>query len=182
MESTGRPDKKDEGYGDENSILKSEATYFGPSYMVNWLTSDYKGFITEVVLINCHVPTGPNSFKLQYGLSVKTQGLDAETASYIGSRFTEMFGDGFMQDVEIWLNKAPVQNPLLCEEDGPVYQLRRWYDQFYVDRADVTPEMTERFEFEVDTTKANEYWHAEVEENLRRKAEQDAAAGAPAAH
>ena len=71
-----------------------------------------------------------------------------------------MFGDGFMQDVHIWLNKAPVQNPLLCEEDGPVYQLRRWYEQFYVDQADVTPEMTERFEFEVDTTKANEYWHA----------------------
>ena len=42
-----------------------------------------------------------------------------------------------MQDVHIWLNKAPVQNPLLCEEDGPVYQLRRWYEQFYVDQADV---------------------------------------------
>ena len=76
--------------------------------------------------------------------------------------------------MHIWLNKAPVQNPLLCEEDGPVYQLRRWYEQFYVDAADVTPEMTERFEFEVDTTKANEYWHAEVEENLARKAAEDA--------
>ena len=30
--------------------------------------------------------------------------------------------------------------------------------------------MTDRFEFEVDTTKANEYWQDEVEENLRRKA------------
>ena len=88
-----------------------------------------------------------------------------------------MFGDGFMQDVAIWLNKAPVQNPLLCEEDGPVYQLRRWYEQFYVDKADVTPEMTERFEFEVDTTKANEYWRAEVAENLaRKKADEDEAA------
>ena len=87
-----------------------------------------------------------------------------------------MFGDGFMQDVHIWLNKAPVQNPLLCEEDGPVYQLRRWYEQFYVDQADVTPEMTERFEFEVDTTKANEYWHAEVAENLAKKAAEDATA------
>jgi 3-ketosteroid 9alpha-monooxygenase subunit A len=69
-----------------------------------------------------------------------------------------------------------VQNPLLCEEDGPVYQLRRWYEQFYVDKDDVTPEMTERFEFEVDTTKANEFWHAEVEENLARKAAEDSAA------
>ena len=179
MESTGRPDMQAEGYGDEDLILKSEATYFGPSFMINWLETDYKGFITEVVLINCHVPTGPNSFKLQFGLKVKKpEGLDEKTINYIGDKYTSMFGDGFMQDVNIWLNKAPVQNPLLCEEDGPVYQLRRWYEQFYVDKAEVTAEMTDRFEFEVDTTKANEYWRAEVEENLARKRSEDEAAGA----
>jgi 3-ketosteroid 9alpha-monooxygenase subunit A len=32
--------------------------------------------------------------------------------------------------------------------------------------------MTDRFELEVDTTKANEKWQVEVEENLRRQAEQ----------
>ncbi|WP_121251265.1 Rieske 2Fe-2S domain-containing protein [Nocardioides ferulae] len=179
MNSTGRPDKAGEGYGDENSILKSVATYYGPSYMINWITSEYKGFITEILLINCHVPTSQNSFKLQFGLAVKKpEGVDDATAEYIGKKMTKMFGEGFMQDVHIWLNKAPVQNPLLCEEDGPVYQLRRWYEQFYVDKADVTPEMTDRFEFEVDTTKANEYWRAEVAENLaKKKAEDDAGAG-----
>jgi 3-ketosteroid 9alpha-monooxygenase subunit A len=35
--------------------------------------------------------------------------------------------------------------------------------------------MTERFEFEVDTTKANEYWRAEVAENLAKKAAEDEA-------
>jgi 3-ketosteroid 9alpha-monooxygenase subunit A len=177
MESTGRPDMQAEGYGDEDLVLKSEATYYGPSYMINWLNTDYKGFITDVILVNCHVPTSQNSFKLQYGLCVKKpEGLDEKTANYIAKKYADMFGEGFMQDVEIWLNKAPVQNPLLCEEDGPVYQLRRWYEQFYVDQADVTPEMTERFEFEVDTTKANEFWHAEVEENLARRAAEERAA------
>ena len=148
MESTGRPDMKAEGYGDEGLVLRSEATYFGPSFMVNWLNTDYKGFITDVLLINCHVPTGPDSFKLQYGLCVKRpEGLDEKTVQYIAKKYTDMFGDGFMQDVEIWRHKAPVQNPLMCEEDGPVYQLRRWYEQFYVDKADVTAEMTDRFEF-----------------------------------
>ena len=33
--------------------------------------------------------------------------------------------------------------------------------------ADVQTEMVERFEFEVDTTLANERWHAEVADNLR---------------
>jgi 3-ketosteroid 9alpha-monooxygenase subunit A len=138
--------------------------------MINWIKNDYKGFVTDVVLINCHVPTSQNSFKLMYGLKVlKPEGVDEKTTDYIGKRYTQMFGDGFMQDVNIWLTKAPVQNPLLCEEDGPVYQLRRWYEQFYVDLAEVTDEMTDRFEFEVDTTKANEFWRAEVEENLRRR-------------
>src|SRR5689334_15532366 len=55
MESTGRPDKAEGGYSDANSTLKSVATYYGPSYMINWLTVDYKGFVTEVILINCHI-------------------------------------------------------------------------------------------------------------------------------
>ena len=174
MESTGRPDMTAEGYGDEDLVLKSVATYFGPSYMINWLDTDYKGFLTKVILINCHVPTGPNSFNLQYGLCVeKPEGVDEKTAKYIGDKYSESFKVGFEQDVAIWLNKAPVQNPLLCEEDGPVYQLRRWYEQFYVDKADIEPEMIERFEFEVDTTRANENWRAEVAENLARKEAED---------
>jgi 3-ketosteroid 9alpha-monooxygenase subunit A len=170
MESKGRPDKAG-GYGSAELFLKSEATYYGPSYMINWLDVDYKGFETEVILINCHIPTGPDSFILQYGITVKKpEGMDDKTANFIAEKYAEMFGDGFLQDVHIWKNKVPVQNPLLCEEDGPVYQLRRWYEQFYVDAGEVKPEMTDRFEFEVDTTKANEFWQAEVADNLAKMA------------
>lgn len=175
MESQGRPDVAG-GYGDSDMFLKSEATYYGPAYMINWLEVDYKGFITEVILINSHLPTGPDSFTLQYGIVVKKpEGLDDDTAEFIGKKYADMFSDGFLQDVAIWESKTEVQNPLLCEEDGPVYQLRRWYEQFYVDVADITPDMTDRFEFEVDTTKANEFWRAEVAENLARKEAEDAA-------
>ncbi len=69
MESKGRPDVSG-GYGSEELFLKSEATYYGPSYMINWLWTDYKGFKTEVVLVNTHIATGPNSFTLQYGILV----------------------------------------------------------------------------------------------------------------
>jgi 3-ketosteroid 9alpha-monooxygenase subunit A len=73
---------------------------------------------------------------------------------------------GFEQDVQIWKNKARIDNPLLCEEDGPVYRLRRWYEQFYVDVADVAPDMVNRFEYELDTTHSHEEWMKEVEVNL----------------
>ena len=81
---------------------------------------------------------------------------------------------GFLQDVEIWKHKTRIDNPLLVEEDGPVYQLRRWYEQFYVDKAEVTDEMTQRFEYEIDTTKAVESWNIEVQENIRRREELEA--------
>ena len=58
----------------------------------------------------------------------------------------------------------------MTEEDGPVYQLRRWYEQFYVDVADVSEDMTQRFEFEVDTSHAIEAWEREVAENIARRA------------
>ena len=90
----------------------------------------------------------------------------------LSKAFTDGVSMGFLQDVEIWKNKTRIENPLLVEEDGPVYQLRRWYEQFYVDAADVTAAMTHRFEFEVDTSTANEHWHSEVEENLQSKADQ----------
>jgi hypothetical protein len=79
-------------------------------------------------------------------------------------------GSGFMEDVKIWKNKTRIDNPLLCEEDGPVYQLRRWYEQFYVDVADITPEMSQRFEFEIDTTKAVDFWQKELVEKAKQEA------------
>ncbi|MBB4904076.1 Rieske 2Fe-2S domain-containing protein [Actinophytocola algeriensis] len=170
LNSRGRPDVSAGSYSADDVTLKSEASYFGPSYMINDLWQDYHGTTIETVLINCHYPVSADSFVLQWGVSVKKlPGLPADKADKVAAKLAKSFGVGFLQDVEIWRNKTRIDNPLLCEEDGPVYQLRRWYEQFYVDAADVTEEMTRRFEFEVDTTRANEVWEQEVAENLARQ-------------
>jgi 3-ketosteroid 9alpha-monooxygenase subunit A len=171
LNSRAREDVKlGSSYSAEGVTLKSEASYYGPSYMINDLWQDFGGTTIETVLINCHYPVSPDSFVLQWGVSVKKlPGLPKEKADKVAGKLAKSFGIGFLQDVEIWRNKTRVDNPLLCEEDGPVYQLRRWYEQFYVDVADVSNEMTQRFEFEVDTTRANEVWEQEVAENLARQ-------------
>jgi 3-ketosteroid 9alpha-monooxygenase subunit A len=156
-----------------DTTLRSEASYYGPSYMINYLSHDYHGSTMESVLINCHYPVSPTSFLLQWGVIVKRPpGLSDEHASKVAAKFAKFVGLGFQQDVDVWLHKSRVDNPLLCAEDGPVYQLRRWYEQFYVDVEDVQPDMTARYEFEVDTTRAVASWEAEVAANL--------AAGQPA--
>ena len=157
-------------YSGKDNVARSEASYYGPSYMIDKLWNEYKGFTIETVLINCHYPVTADSFVLQWGVIVrKPPGISDADADRLAAKFAKGTGVGFLQDVEIWKNKTRIDNPLLCEEDGPVYQLRRWYEQFYVDVADVTEEMTQRFEFEVDTTRAVQAWEEEVAENLRRR-------------
>ncbi|MFB4303891.1 Rieske 2Fe-2S domain-containing protein [Actinomadura sp. NTSP31] len=156
--------------GEEEKLGRSEATYFGPAYMIDWLQGSNGAIETETVLINCHYPVTPTSFVLQWGVIVKKQpGRPEEEAQQLADASASGVEIGFLQDVEIWKNKTRIDNPLLCEEDGPVYQLRRWYEQFYVDVEAVTPEMTNRFEFELDTQRPIEYWQREVEGNLARQ-------------
>lgn len=68
--------------------------------------------------------------------------------------------------MHIWETKTKIDNPLLCDSDGPLYQLRRWYEQFYVDVADVKPEMVNRFEAETDTTHALPIWEQQAAEKI----------------
>lgn len=145
----------------------SVASYFGPSFMIDDLTYHYEDGDQKTILINCHYPIDANSFVLQYGIIVKkSESLPDHVATETAIGMGDFVKMGFEQDVAIWKNKARIDNPLLCEEDGPVYQLRRWYQQFYVDVADVAADMVDRFEFEVDTTHPREAWMKEVEENL----------------
>ncbi|HEX7739223.1 MAG TPA: Rieske 2Fe-2S domain-containing protein [Marmoricola sp.] len=149
----------------------SVAAYHGPSFMIDEVTYHYEDLDVDTILINSHYPIDANSFVLQYGIIVeKKDGISDEDAEEMAAKTGKFIKYGFEQDVAIWKNKARIDNPLLCEEDGPVYQLRRWYEQFYVDVDDVTPEMTDRFEFEIDTTRPNEAWRAEVEQNLAARA------------
>ncbi|MFD7297083.1 Rieske 2Fe-2S domain-containing protein [Streptomyces sp. NPDC059897] len=168
MRSEPRPDV-DLGTLSASGGLRSEASYFGPSYMIDWLYAEVApGVEMETVLINCHYPVGPDRFVLMYGAMVKKlPGMSDEEATEAARVTSEGLAVGFEQDVEIWKNKTRIDNPLLTEEDGPVYQLRRWYEQFYVDAADVKEEMTDRFEFELDTRHANDNWRAEAERNLK---------------
>ncbi|WP_036475188.1 Rieske 2Fe-2S domain-containing protein [Mycobacterium sp. URHD0025] len=166
MNSDTRADRQDVG-GPTMLGTTSVASYYGPAFMIDDLTYHYTEADHHSVLINCHYPIDANSFVLQYGIIVKKpQGVSDELALQSAIALGDWVKIGFEQDVAIWKTKARIDNPLLCEEDGPVYQLRRWYEQFYVDAADVAADMVDRFEFEVDTTGAQQAWNQEIEDNI----------------
>ncbi len=166
-----RPKQRAQTGGQSSMGNTSVAAYHGPSFMIDDLTYHYSTGDVKSVLLNCHYPIDANSFVLQYGIIVeKEQNVSDEDSLAMARKMGDFIKTGFEQDVTIWKNKTRIDNPLLCEEDGPVYQLRRWYEQFYVDVADVSPDMTERFEFEIDTTKPNEAWRAEVAAIIEQRA------------
>ncbi|AYA24999.1 3-ketosteroid 9alpha-monooxygenase subunit A [Rhodococcus rhodochrous J3] len=179
MRGQAREDTRPHATGQPKMLgSRSDASYFGPSFMIDDLVYQYEGYDVESVLINCHYPVSQDKFVLMYGMIVKkSDRLQGEEALQTAQQFGNFIAKGFEQDIEIWRNKTRIDNPLLCEEDGPVYQLRRWYEQFYVDVDDVKPEMTDRFEFEMDTTRPVAAWMKEVEGNLARKAALEEQAG-----
>lgn len=170
MNADTRADRDDVG-GSTMLGTTSVASYYGPAFMIDDLTYHYPEADHHSVLINCHYPIDTNSFVLQYGIMVKKpEGVSDELAMQSAVALGDWVKIGFEQDVAIWKTKARIDNPLLCEEDGPVYQLRRWYEQFYVDSADVAADMVDRFEYEVDTTSARQTWTREIEDNIAARA------------
>jgi len=84
----------------------------------------------------------------------KLPGLSAEDNRAMALAYVEQARAAFYEDVAIWHSKTRVDNPLLCDGDGPVYQLRKWYEQFYIDVAELPAGLAERKSFVVRAAQA----------------------------
>ncbi|MFC3106555.1 Rieske 2Fe-2S domain-containing protein [Undibacterium arcticum] len=128
-----------------DGVLTNTSTYYGPSYQITVMQGEMNGYPVDSILLNCHVPIDLNSFELRFGVLVrKFAGLSEEQNKEAAMQYVKLAQEAFYEDVEIWHNKTRIDNPLLCEADGPVYQLRDWYQQFYVDEAEVPESMSAR--------------------------------------
>ncbi len=64
--------------------------------------------------------------------------------------YVELTQQAFFEDVQFWHTKVRVDNPVLCDGDGPIHKLRQWYNQFYVDIADVPDTWNQAKTYSVD--------------------------------
>ncbi len=122
----------------ETEVLTTEATYWGPGVMVTRMSGSMDGVPVDSMLLVSNTPTTTESFDLRFAVAVKKiPGMTEEQTEEMVSGYVELTRAAFYEDVELWHTKARVDNPLLCDGDGPVNMLRKWYAQFFVDRADV---------------------------------------------
>lgn len=128
---------------DEGQKFTSVAVYEGPAYMTTTMTGSMEGHEMKTHLLVAHAPITTEKFEIFLGVMLKKDSSlsDAENKSMV-EEYTQMSVDSFVQDVDIWNNKVRVDNPLMCDGDGPINMLRKWYAQFYMDRADVPDSLT----------------------------------------
>ncbi|MBZ0231267.1 MAG: aromatic ring-hydroxylating dioxygenase subunit alpha [Deltaproteobacteria bacterium] len=112
------------GGGDDR--FKLTATYYGPAYQV----TEMESFIPNR-LINAHTPIDEHTLHLRFGVMLKKVGDEKKMARY-AQAYADNLTLGFQQDVAIWENKVWRDRPTLCDGDGAIGALRRWYRQFYV--------------------------------------------------
>lgn len=142
---------ENERLGGKGNYLTTIATYYGPAYQITHMFGEMNGMPVESILMNSHTPVDANSFELRFGVLVKKfPGMSDEDCAEMVKGYVDLTNLAFSQDVEIWHNKVRVDNPMLCDGDGPVYQNRQWYEQFYQDAGSVDPKLKERKVVEID--------------------------------
>jgi len=138
-------------HGDSERLggdLIAPSAYYGPATHFTQISSMFGDVRIHAILLNSHVPVTPNSFDLRFGCMVKrVPGWTEEQNQDVAKAYVQGNRDSFYQDVVIWKHKIRIDKPILAETDGPVYQLREWYEQFFTNEDDVPAFMAERREF-----------------------------------
>ena len=135
--------------------LRSEASYYGPSYMIDYLWQDYHGMAVESVLINCHYPVTPTSFMLQWGVIVKRPpGMSDEPAAKFGAGSRSSSASASSRTWRSGCTRAGWTTRCCARRTGRCTSCGAGTSSSTPDAAEVEPDMIARYEFEVDTTRA----------------------------
>ena len=132
---------------DGQGLITSVATYEGPAYMTTTMTGTMDGHPMKVHLLVSHVATDKENFVINFGVMMKKdpQASEEENKAMVES-YTEKNIESFHQDVAIWNNKCIIDNPLMCDGDGPVHLVRKWYSQFMTDVDEIRSDQVKKRE------------------------------------
>lgn len=87
--------------------------------------------VVDTLLVISGTPVDVDLHETTIRFSVK-KGADAAAAERVGQAFIDEVARQYEQDIPIWENKRFLERPLLCDGDGPIGAIRRYYAQFYV--------------------------------------------------
>jgi len=128
--------------------MDSRATYYGPGYMFHSMKVDMPdGNLMRFLSLVMNVPTAMDSFEFlagfKYPVPPGMEGNDIAQVNFVNQMIDDNV-QGVFADLAIWQDKVTIDNPILCDGDGPVTKLRQWYKQFLVPVDQVPASLAER--------------------------------------
>lgn len=111
------------------------ATYHGPSVMYFYTTSENETVAYKSWWLNFYTPINDEEVELTSGIIV-TSLNDQPLPDEFNELYPTMASAAFGSDVEVWETKKYLANPILCDGDGPINKLRKWYNRFYLPRSE----------------------------------------------
>jgi len=111
--------------------FSSSTTYHGPGYLLMRMDGALQNY-----MLFAHTPVSENSLDLRMAVMLKIVGDRNKTEGYVAG-YLDNLKKGFEDDMKIWEHKIYREPALLCDGDGPIGKLRKWYRQFYGNGSEV---------------------------------------------
>jgi phenylpropionate dioxygenase-like ring-hydroxylating dioxygenase large terminal subunit len=92
----------------------------------------FQGIVDTLLLIT-GIPLDDELHRTTIRFIVKKLPGNEEATRNVGRAFVSEIERQYGQDIPIWENKRHLARPVLCDGDGPIALLRRFYAQFYPD-------------------------------------------------
>jgi 3-ketosteroid 9alpha-monooxygenase subunit A len=99
--------------------------------MYFYTEQSYPEFSFKSWWVNYYTPINSSEVDLCAAVILK-QGDERPIPDKFRELYPEIAHAAFGQDAEIWETKVYQPDPILCDGDGPINKLRKWYEQFYL--------------------------------------------------
>jgi len=123
------PRINDEGETDESGedweFIEVNSVNVGPGQTIQRITRAF-----EVVMMGTITPIDDQHVHLRFVFTMPNSQSDMNKVLAEATR--DNIAGGVEQDIPIWNHKRYVDDPILCDGDGPIAKYRKWFSQFYV--------------------------------------------------
>ena len=109
---------------DDWEYIHVNSTNIGPGQTIQRISRAF-----EVIMMGTVTPIDDQSIHLRFNFTLPKSQTDMNQVFAEATRDNITFG--VEQDIPIWNHKRYVDDPILCDGDGPIAKYRKWFSQFY---------------------------------------------------
>ena len=110
--------------GEDWEYIEVNSVNVGPGQTIQRITRAF-----EVVMMGTITPIDDQSVHLRFTFTMPRGQTDMNRVLAEATR--DNITGGVEQDIPIWNHKRYIDDPILCDGDGPIAKYRKWFNQFY---------------------------------------------------